>query len=88
MSLGDRGGHNLLGGIFWCRGRDSGCQTIHYTIKERIMVSRVLGAARAAVDGQAECLEDQILAHVFGLEGGVTTEEWSSVVLYYDHTHE
>ena len=38
------------------------------------------------MDGQAECLEDQILADVFGLESGVTTEGWVSLVLYYDHT--
>ena len=30
-------------------------------------------------------LEDQILADVFGLESGVTTEGWSSLALYYDH---
>ena len=42
---------------------------------------RVVGGAWA-VDGQAECLEDQILADVFGLESGVTTEGWSSLVLY------
>ena len=35
--------------------------------------------------GQAERLEDQILADVFDLECGVTTEGWSSFVLYYDH---
>ena len=45
---------------------------------------RVVGGARA-VDGQAECLEDQILPDVFGFESGVTTEGWSSLVLYYDH---
>ena len=54
---------------------------------------RVVGGARAK-DGQAECLEDQILADVFGLESGVTTEGSSfctnrlgsnSLVLYYDH---
>ena len=44
---------------------------------------RVVGGARA-VDGQAECLEDQILADVFGLESRVTTEGWSSLVLFYD----
>ena len=37
------------------------------------------------MDGQAECLEDKILADVFELESGVTTEGWSSLVLYYDH---
>ena len=37
------------------------------------------------MDGHAEYLEDQILADVFGLESGVTTEGWSSLVLYYDH---
>ena len=37
------------------------------------------------MDGQAECLEDQILADVFGLESGVTTEGSSSLVLYYEH---
>ena len=36
------------------------------------------------MDGQAECLEDQILASVFGLESGVTTEGSCSLVLYYD----
>ena len=44
---------------------------------------RVVRGARA-VDGQAECLEDQILANIFELESGVTTEGWSSLVLYYD----
>ena len=34
-----------------------------------------------AVDGQVECLEDQILPDVFELESGVTTERWSSLVL-------
>ena len=47
-------------------------------------MSRVVGGARA-VDGQAECLEDQILADVFGLKSGVTTEGWSSLVLHCDH---
>ena len=42
-----------------------------------------VGGARA-VDGQAECLEDQILADRFGLESEVTTEGSSSLVLYYD----
>ena len=45
---------------------------------------RVVGGARA-VDGQAECLEDQILADVFEFESGVTTEGSSCLVLYYDH---
>ena len=45
---------------------------------------RDLGGARA-VDGQAECLVDQILAGVFGLESGVTTEVLSCLVVYYDH---
>ena len=45
---------------------------------------RVVGGARA-VDSQAECLEDQILTDVFGLESGVTTEGSCSFVLYYDH---
>ena len=45
---------------------------------------RVVEGARA-VDGQAECLEDQTLADVFGLENGVTTERSCSPVLYYDH---
>ena len=44
---------------------------------------RVVGGVKA-VDGQAECLEDQILADVFGLENEVTTEGSSSLVLYYD----
>ena len=48
------------------------------------MGCRVVGGARA-VDGQAECLEDQILEDVFGLESGVTTERWTSLILYYDH---
>ena len=47
---------------------------------------RDVGGARA-VDGQAECLQDQILADVFGLESGVTTEGWSPLVLYYDHVN-
>ena len=44
----------------------------------------VVGGARA-VDGRAECLEDQILADMFRLESGVTTEGSSSLVLYYGH---
>ena len=42
---------------------------IHYTIKKKTMVCKVVGGARA-VDGQAEseCLEDKILADVVGLE--------------------
>ena len=45
-----------------------------------------VGGARG-VDGQAECLQDQILPDVFGLESGVTTEGWSPLVLYYDHVN-
>ena len=45
------------------------------------MMCRVVGGARA-VDGQAECFEDQILADVFGLESGVATEGSCSLVLY------
>ena len=45
---------------------------------------RVVEGARA-LDGQGECLEDQILTDAFGLESGVTTEGWSSLVVYYDH---
>ena len=45
---------------------------------------RVVGAARV-VDGQAECLEDQILAAVLGLESGMTTEGSCSLVLCYAH---
>ena len=45
---------------------------------------RGLEGARA-VGGQAECLVDQILADVFGLESGVTTEVLSSLVVNYDH---
>ena len=37
------------------------------------------------MNGQAEFLEDQILGRCFGLESGVTTEGWASLVLYYDH---
>ena len=44
----------------------------------------VVGGARA-VNGQAECLEDQILADIFGLESGVTAEGSCYLVLYYDH---
>ena len=69
MSLGDRD-HNILEGIFWCRGRDT--LSIHYIIKKRAMVCRVVGGA-GAVDGQAQRLEDKILADVFGLKSGVTT---------------
>ena len=47
-------------------------------------MGRVVGGARA-VDGQAECHEDQTLPDVFRLESGVITERWSSLVLYYDH---
>ena len=49
-------------------------------------MGRVVGRARA-VDGQAECLEDQILVYVFGLEGGPTTEGSCSPILYYDHVN-
>ena len=54
-----------------------------YTIKKRIMMYRVDGGARA-MDDQVECLEDQILADVFGLESGVTTKGSCSLILYYD----
>ena len=37
------------------------------------MACKVVGGERA-VDGQAECLEDNILQMFFGLESGVTTE--------------
>lgn len=47
---------------------------------------RVVGGARA-VGGQAECLENQILADVFGIESGVTTEGSYFLVLYYDHIY-
>ena len=46
---------------------------IHYTIKKKMIVCRVVGEARA-VNGQAECFEDNILQLFFGLESGVTTE--------------
>ena len=58
--------------------------SIHYTIKKKRMVCKVVGGARA-VDGQAECLEDKIFQMFFGLESAVTTEGWSSLVLYCDH---
>ena len=45
---------------------------------------RVVEGARA-VDGQEKCLEDQILADVFGLESAMTTDGLCSLVLYYDH---
>ena len=53
------------------------------------MVCRVVGGARAAVDGQAECLEDRIFwADVFELESGVrTTEGWPSLFFYYMTTY-
>ena len=47
---------------------------------------RVDGGARA-VDDQAECPQDEILADAFGLESGETTEGSSSIILYYDHIH-
>ena len=47
-------------------------------------MGRVVRGARA-VDGQAECFKDQILADVFGFESGVTTERSCSLVLYYGH---
>ena len=47
------------------------------------MMCRVVGGA-SAVDSQVECLEDQILEDVFGLESGVTTDGSSSLVLYDD----
>ena len=46
----------------------------------------VVGGARA-VDGQAECLEDQIMTDVFKLESEVTTDGSCSFVLYYDHVN-
>ena len=58
--------------------------SIHYTIKKKTIVCKVVGGARA-VNGQAQCLEDKILQMFFGLESGVTTEGWASLVLYYDH---
>ena len=48
------------------------------------MTCRYAGGTRG-VDSQAKCLEDQILADVFTLESGVTTEGSSPLVLYYDH---
>ena len=45
---------------------------------------RVVGGARAT-DGQAQCLEDQILAEMLGLENGVTTEGSFSLVIYCDY---
>ena len=47
-------------------------------------MGRFVEGARA-VDGQVECLEDKILADVFGLESGMTIEGSYSLVLYYDH---
>ena len=51
--------------------------SIHYVIKKKAIMCRVVGGARA-VDGQEECLEDLILADIFGLESGVTTERSST----------
>ena len=48
------------------------------------MTCRFVEGAKA-LDGQAKCLEDQILADVFALESGVTTEGSSPLVLNYDH---
>ena len=42
------------------------------------MVCRVVGGARA-VAGQAECLTDQMLGDVLGVECGVTAEEQCSL---------
>ena len=50
------------------------------------MTYRVDGGARA-VDGQAECPQDEILIDAFGLESGETTEGSSSIILYNDHIH-
>ena len=50
------------------------------------MTSRVVGGARA-VNGQAECLQDQMLGRCFGLGSGVTAEGSCSLVLYYDHVN-
>ena len=47
---------------------------------------RVVGGARA-LDGQAECLEHQILADVFGLESGVTIDGSCSLMLHYYRMH-
>ena len=47
---------------------------------------RVVEGARA-IDGQAECLEDQIMADMFGLESGVTTEGLCCLVFNYDHVN-
>ena len=71
MSLGHRG-HNLLEGIFLVL-RQGQWLLIYYTTKKRIMMCRVVGGARA-VDGQEECLGNQILGDVFGFGSGVTTE--------------
>ena len=54
-----------------------------HTIKKRTVMCKVVGGVRA-VDGQAECLQDQILANVFGLESGVTTEGSHFLILCYD----
>ena len=59
---------------------------IHTVYTAPLMMCRIVGGARA-VDGQAECLEGQTVADVFGLKSGVTTEGSCSLVLYYDHMH-
>ena len=61
--------------------------SIHYTIKKKTIVCRVVGGATAAVNnGQAECLEDKILGRCFWVvKCGVTTDGWASLVLCYDH---
>ena len=53
--------------ILWCRGRGSGCQSTILSRRRQWCVEFSYRGARA-IDGQAECLEDKILADVFGLE--------------------
>ena len=60
--------------------RGSGCKLHYIIISKRVMVfcCRILRECRA-IGGQAECLEDQLVADIFGLESrGLTTEGSSS----------
>ena len=58
MSRGHRG-HNLIEGVFYCRGRDSGCKsTIIIPQVENNGNVELLGQYRVEV-GEAECLADQ-----------------------------
>ena len=51
---------------------------IHYTIKKKTMVCRVVGE-RGQLMVRQNALNIRSWADVFGLESGVTTEGWTSL---------